>query len=125
MSAIIDDNLDELTACGWISHDRTSQTENERYFDFGCLENFSIGFIWVYALIDPVKSHIELDTALDPACDLVASMLRQMKGGSWVAVTRLSLQLEWSSRMKHSILVQVLEVSQARATSTHKPITHR
>ncbi|KAJ5569143.1 hypothetical protein N7450_011629 [Penicillium hetheringtonii] len=89
-----------------------------------CFE-YAIGFIWVYALIDPGNFYIELDTVLDPACDPVASMLRQMKGGSWVAVSKLSLQLEGSSRMKHSILVQVLGVSQARATSTHKPITHR
>jgi RNA 3'-terminal phosphate cyclase len=84
-----------------------------------------MGFIWIYALIDPKNREIELDTSINTSCDPVDYMLQQIKDWSWVVQAKLAMKLEGSSRVKAAISVQVLGVSQVRVTSTHKPITYQ
>jgi hypothetical protein len=92
--------------------------------DPACFE-YSMGFIWIYALIDPKNREIELDTSINTSCDPVDYMLQQIKDWSWVVQAKLAMKLEGSSRVKAAISVQVLGVSQVRVTSTHKPITYQ
>jgi hypothetical protein len=82
-------------------------------------------FFWMYALINPKEFEIELDASPDMSHDPVDSMLEQMKGRSWLVEAKLAIKLERSSRVKASILVQILGISKVRVTSTHKPITHQ
>jgi hypothetical protein len=82
-------------------------------------------YIWIYALIDPKEFAVELDTSFDTSCDPIEYMLQQMRGRSWLVVAKLAIKLKRPSRVKASILVQMLGVSHVRVTSTHKPITHQ
>lgn len=89
-----------------------------------CFE-YSMGFIWIYALLDAKELEIELDASWDTSCGPIDCMLQQMRGRSWLVQAKLAINLERSSSVKASISVQVLGVSRIRVTSTHKPITHQ
>ena len=86
--------------------------------------DYSIGFIWIVAAVDPRNFTIELDKSSNSSSNPVLSMLRQMVGKSWLVEAKLIFKLEKQSRVKAAILAELLGVSQIRLTSTHKPITH-
>jgi hypothetical protein len=65
--------------------------------DPACFE-YSMGFIWIHASIDPNNFEIELDTSIDTSYDRVDYMLQQMRERSWLVQAKLAMKLERSSR---------------------------
>ncbi|KAJ5904712.1 uncharacterized protein N7473_001628 [Penicillium subrubescens] len=84
----------------------------------------SNGFIWVEALLDLHKFSIKLNPPQDPDQHPFLNMQRQMGDKSLLVEAKLTFTLETSIRMKTVIQAELLEVSNIRTTSTHKPINH-
>jgi hypothetical protein len=84
----------------------------------------SNGFIWVEALLDLHKFSIKSNPPQDPDQHPFLSMQRQMGDKSLLVEAKFTFTLETSIRMKTVIQAELLEVSNIRTTSTHKPINH-
>ncbi|KAI3095272.1 hypothetical protein CBS147333_9808 [Penicillium roqueforti] len=85
---------------------------------------YSNGFIWIYAAVDPTIFKIKAGDSDSSTNHSVSSMLKRMSGKSWLVRAKLVFRLETSSREKPAILAELLEVSHIQVTSSHKPITH-
>ncbi|OKP06064.1 hypothetical protein PENSUB_6515 [Penicillium subrubescens] len=84
----------------------------------------SNGFIWVEALLDLHKFSIKSNPPQDSDQHPFLNMQRQMGDKSLLVEAKFTFTLETSTRMKTVIQAELLEVSNIRATSTHKPINH-
>lgn len=84
----------------------------------------SNGFLWVEALLDLKKFSIISDTPQGSDQHPFLNMQRQMGDKSLLVEAKFIFTLETSTRMKTVIQAELLEVSNIRTTSTHKPITH-
>ncbi|KAJ5900409.1 uncharacterized protein N7473_004479 [Penicillium subrubescens] len=84
----------------------------------------SNGFIWVEALLDVKTFSMKSDTLQDPIHHPFLYMQKQMGGKSLLVEAKLTFELATSTRMKTAIQAELLEVSNIRTTSSHKPITH-
>jgi hypothetical protein len=92
----------------------------------GGTESFELsnGFIWVEALLDLHKFSMKSNPPLDSDQHPFLNMQRQMGDKSLLVEAKFTFTLETSTRMKTVIQTELLEVTNVRATSTHKPINH-
>lgn len=84
----------------------------------------SNGFLWVEALLDVKKFSMKSDTFQDPIRHPFLFMQKQMGSKSLLVEAKLTFELATSTRMKAAVQAELLEVSNIRTTSSHKPITH-
>jgi hypothetical protein len=84
----------------------------------------SNGFIWVEALLDVKTFSMKSDTLQDPIHHPFLYMQKQMGSKSLLVEAKHTFELATSTRMKTAIQAELLEVSNIRTTSSHKPITH-
>jgi hypothetical protein len=84
----------------------------------------SNGFIWVEALLGVKTFSMKSDTLQDPIHHPFLYMQKQMGSKSLLVEAKLTFELATSTRMKTAIQAELLEVSNIRTTSSHKPITH-
>lgn len=84
----------------------------------------SNGFIWVEALLDLHKFSIKSNPPQDSDQHPFLNMQRQMGDRLLLVEAKFTFTLETSTRMKTVIQTELLEVSNIRTTSTHKPINH-
>ncbi|KAF3399829.1 hypothetical protein F1880_008403 [Penicillium rolfsii] len=84
----------------------------------------SNGFIWIEARLNLHRFFIRSNPPQDSDHHPFLNMQRQMGDKSLLVEVKFTFTLETSTRMKAVVQAELLEVSNIRTTSTHKPINH-
>ncbi|KAJ5938342.1 hypothetical protein N7466_001476 [Penicillium verhagenii] len=83
--------------------------------------NLAIGYIWMAAAVDPTRLEVEGEDGSGFFSNFFLSMINDETQGSRLVEAKLQFWLEGSSRMRASVLVELLEMRDIRITSTHRP----
>ncbi|KAJ5938488.1 hypothetical protein N7466_001622 [Penicillium verhagenii] len=83
--------------------------------------NLAILYIWMAAAVDPTRLEIEREEGAGSFHKFFLSIINDETQGSWLVEAKLQFWLESSSRMRASVLAELLEMRDIRITSTHRP----